>query len=128
MSFHLSSLRNQIVEHLIITHPIDWEEDKDPTSDQRPTNLINEQIIPVGLKFVAAMRRLIRRLRRFKVELVSNADPEDFEGVKNDGTTRRASNVSLSSGNEDSQCEEENAERKKIGGPEINFGLELGRC
>ena len=53
VSFHLTGLRDQVIEHLIVTHPIDWEENENTTGDQRSTNFVDKQIVPRGVMFVA---------------------------------------------------------------------------
>lgn len=128
MSFHLCSLRNQVIEHLIVTDPINWEEDEDSTSDQRTTNLINEQIIPVCFEFPATRCFLIRWLSCVDVPFISETDPEDFKGVKDNRSPRRTSNVTFPPEYENSNSEEEDREWKEVSSPEVNTCFKLSGC
>jgi hypothetical protein len=113
--------------NLIVTDPVDGEEDKDSASDQRTTDFVNEKIIPMSLVLVAN-GVLERRLRGVEVELVANSNPDDFEGVKNNRSTRRSRDILLSAEDENEDSQEENAEGKEVCSPETDFRFKLSGC
>ena len=123
MSFHLTSLRYQVVEHLIVTNPIDGEKDENSTGDQCSTDFIDEKIVPVSLVFVAANRVLVRRFSNFEIEFVSNGNPHNLECIEDDGATRGSSDIFLSTSNKHGYRVEKDAEWKEICGPEINVSF-----
>ena len=128
VSFHLTSLRDQVVKHLIITNPIDREKDEDSTTDQCSTDSSTKDRSSESYVCWRQRRFLIGWFSSFEIEVVSNANPHNFEWLKDDRATRGSSDVPFSTGNKDDNGEEEYAEGEKISRPEINVGFELGRC
>ena len=127
MIIHDCGLGDEIVEHLIVADPVDWEEDEDSASNQRATDFINKEIIPMGLVSVATNTFLVRGLSSVEIALISQTDPHNLEGIENNGATRRARDISLSADDQDEDSEEKDAERKEISSPETDIGLELSR-
>ena len=70
---------------------------------------------------------LVGGFRGFKVE-VSDSDPNNFEGVKNDRSTRRTGNVPLPSEDKDYDSEEKHTEWKEISCPKIDAEFQLSSC
>lgn len=56
---------------------------------------------------------------------MADPDPKDPEGIQDNGTTRRTSDVFLPSDYQDEDCEEEDAEGKEKRGPEIHAEFQL---
>ena len=127
MIIHNRGLGDEIIEHLIVADPVDREEDEDSASNQCATDFINEEIVPVGLVFVATNAFLVRGLSSVEIAFIYQTDPHDLEGIENNGATRRARDISLSADDQDEDGEEEDAERKEISSPETDIGLELSR-
>ena len=127
VQLHFRGLRDEIVEHLVVADPVDGEEDEDSASDQRTADFIDKEIVPVSLVLVPSNTSLVRGLGSFE-SAVAETDPENLEGVEDDGASGRAGDVSLASDDEDKDGEEEDAKGKEIGSPETDVGFELGGC
>ena len=82
----------------------------------------------MGFVSVGTQRFLIRWFCGFEIEFISQADPHNFEGVEDDGTTRGTSDISIFPGDKDNDGEEEDAEWKKVSSPETNASFELSGC
>ena len=127
MSFHLSGLRDQIVEHLIVTNPIDREKHENATCDQRTTNFVHKQIVPMRLVFMSDIS-LERRFRRIEIALVAQSNPKDLERVQHNRSTRRSSNVLFATRDKNKDGEEEHAKGKEVSGPKVDACFKLSGC
>jgi len=127
VSFHLAGLRNQIIEYLIVTNPIDGEEDEYATSDQGTTDFVHEKIVPVRLVFMSNIS-LERRFRRLKIAPIAQPNPKNLECVQNDRSTRRTSNVLFATRDKDENGEEKYTERKEVCSPKSDVSFELSSC
>jgi hypothetical protein len=127
MSFHFPGLGNQIVEHLIVTDPVDWEKHENAAGDQRTTDFIDEEIVPVRLVFMSNVS-LERRFRRIKIALIAQPNPKNLECVQNDRSTRRTSNVLFATRDKNENSEEKHTERKEICGPKADVSFKLSGC
>src|SRR5271170_3373477 len=126
MSVHLTGLRNQIVEHLTITNPINRKKHKNPTRNQRTTDFIDKQIVPVNLVLTSDISRE-RRFRRIEISSIAKPNPKNFKGVQNDRPARRTSDVLLSTRDKNKDGEEKHTKGKKIGCPETDTRFQLSR-
>jgi hypothetical protein len=127
VQLHFRGLRDKIVEHLVVADPVDGEEDEDSASDQRTADFIDKEIVPVSLVLVPSNAFLVRGLGGFE-SAIADTDPDDLEGVENDGATGRAGDVSFAANDQDKDGEEKDAKGEEIGSPETNVGFELSSC
>jgi hypothetical protein len=127
VQLHFRGLRDEIVEHLVVADPVDGEEDEDSASDQRTADFIDKEIVPVGLVLVTSNTFLVRGLGGFE-GAIADTDPDDLEGVEDDGATGRAGDVAFAANDQDEDGEEEDAKGKEESSPETDVGFELGGC
>ena len=121
---HLTGLSDEVVGEVAVNNPVDWVESEDLASDESALNFIDKVVVPVE-NLGLAHAGLVGRLSSVHLAVLDH-QPDDAESISNDGSLRRSDNVDLATEDEDEQSNEEDAEAKQVGGPEINVTLHVG--
>jgi hypothetical protein len=120
---HLTSLGDEVVGEVAVHDPVDWVEAEDLASNESALDLVDKVIVPLE-NGVVSEAGLVRRLCGVHLALLDH-HPDNTESVGDDGALRGTHNVDLTPKHEDERTDEEHAQAKKVGGPEIGVQLHV---
>lgn len=128
MELHLTGLRDEVVQHLTVDHPVYREEDEDLAGDKGSPDFLDKDAVPGDVALAAGRAEffLVFGLGGIEVALVGHNNPDDLEGLGDDAALGRPHLVLGLSGNEDHEPDDEHQERQQISRPEAHVRLELG--
>lgn len=124
MATHLTGLGDEVVGEVAIDDPVDGVEGENLAGDESTLDLINEVVVPVE-QFGLAHAGLVRGLSSVHLPVLDH-QPDNAEGIGDDGSLRRSNNVDLATEDEDEQSDEEDAETEQVSGPEVDVTLHVG--
>ena len=121
---HLTGLGDEVVGEVAIDDPVDGVEGENLASDESTLDLIDEVVVPVE-QLGLAHAGLVRGLSSVHLPVLDH-QPDNAEGIGDDGSLRRSNNVDLATEDEDEQSDEEDAETEQVSGPEVDVTLHVG--
>lgn len=117
VELHGAGLGDEVGVQLVVDDPVDGVEDEDLAGHQRPTDLVDEGLVPGRLVFVA-VGGLVGGPRGVHTPAANQTNPHRLEGVREDGPLGRASDVKLASEDEGGEADAKGDETHQIDGPE----------
>jgi hypothetical protein len=123
VSFHRSSHRNEVGNHLSVNEPVDWIEEEDSAGNETTAKLINKHIAPWDGETVTANCN-DGWLSSIQVSLVLDTNPEHLSGFNEDGTLWWTDDIFVLAEDKNGDGDEEETEWEKVSSPEVNLQLE----
>jgi hypothetical protein len=120
---HLAGLGDEIVGEVTVDDPVNGVEGEDLAGNKSTFDLFDKVVVPhenLGL----AHTGLVRWLSSIHLAVLDH-QPDNTEGIGNDGSLRRSDNIDLATEDEDEQPDEEDAETEQVGGPEVDVALQV---
>lgn len=143
-----NTLRDQVVQHLVIYQPVDRKKYEDFASNEATLKLFDKTVAPRSF-VLSAMLLLVRRFssicvqlvnitERFRLRkrtvklthstLVDKTNPTGSESIDNDSTLWRPDNVVLLPGNQYNNTHAEHEQTEQECSPETSMLFHLGSC
>lgn len=117
VQLHLTGLGNEIVQHLAVHNPVDWEKDKHFTSVNRSSDFFNELVSPWVLFFTGT------GLGCVVVEFVLDGNPGTLERSGNHLFGNWHLDVLVSTKVQSQQGNDKETERQQVSSPEVDVSL-----